>query len=516
MKEPQIHELGLLFEEVQLNNILGDGKTFPDCVPKRLLTEINADYLKSRATTGFDLKRFVNENFSLPKVYSIDYKSDSNKSAGQHISALWDVLTRTPSSSQKRDTEGGPDEESGSLIPLPHPYIVPGGRFREIYYWDSYFTMLGLQVSGRVDMIQHMIDNFSFLIDRIGYIPNGNRTYFIGRSQPPFFSLMVKLLRDEEEKMEKEGKEEEEGVLVKYLPQLEKEYQFWMNDAADLDTKQTSQHRVVRMEDGSKLNRYWDEHNTPRPEAYKEDVELSHQSKQKPEELFRHLRAAAESGWDFSSRWFKDKSFASIHTTEIIPVDLNCLLLHLEQTLAEAYQLAGNSLKSAEYFSLSTKRKIAIKKYCWNEEKKFFFDFDFVANKQKEHFTLAAAFPLFFEVASPAQAISIAELLHQKFLKPGGMTTTLENSGQQWDAPNGWAPLQWIVYKGLLNYGLDDLANQLKSNWTNANLKVYQKTGKMTEKYDVWSNHAEASGGEYPNQDGFGWTNGVYLAMNNS
>jgi alpha,alpha-trehalase len=501
-----IHELGPLFEEVQLNNVLGDGKTFPDCIPKRPLDQIKAEYLESRATTKSGgttaLKKFVEENFSLPKAYSADYKSDATKSAEQHINALWDVLTRRP------------DEQSGSLIPLPHSYIVPGGRFREIYYWDSYFTMLGLRVSNRIDMIRSMIDNFSFLIDHVGYIPNGNRTYFIGRSQPPFFSLMVKLLREEDEKLEREGREEEEGVLIKYLPQLEKEYQFWMKGTDSLNANQSSKNRVVRMADGSILNRYWDEYNTPRPEAYKEDVELSHQSDQKPEELFRHLRAAAESGWDFSSRWFKDvKSFGTIHTTDIIPVDLNCLLLHLEQTLSETYQLAGNRLKSSEYHSLSTKRKIAIKKYCWNEEKGFFFDFDFVAQQQKESYTLAAAFPLFFEIASPDQAISTGKILEEKFLKPGGMTTTLEFSGQQWDAPNGWAPLQWIVYKGLLNYGLDHLANQLKSNWTNANLKVYQKTGKMTEKYDVWSDKAEASGGEYPNQDGFGWTNGVYLAM---
>ncbi len=505
MKHQHIHELGALFEAVQLSNILGDGKTFPDCLAKRSLDDIHSDYLRDKDSKGFDLKKFVADNFSLPKAYSTDYKSDATKSAQQHIQLLWDVLTRKP------------DEETGSLIPLPHPYIVPGGRFREIYYWDSYFTMLGLQVSGRTDMIQNMIDNFSFLIDRIGYIPNGNRTYFIGRSQPPFFSLMVKLLREQEDKTDAEQEEEEVGALVKYLPQLEKEYQFWMRGADKLNANHNALHRVVKLADGSILNRYWDENNTPRPEAYKEDVELSHHSAQKPEDLFRHLRAAAESGWDFSSRWFKDvKSFASIHTTDIVPVDLNCLLLHLEQTLSEAYQLAGNSLKSSEYLSLATKRKAAIKKYCWNEEKKFFFDYDFVAQKQKEHYTLAAAFPLFFEVASPAQAIATAELLAQKFLKSGGMTTTLENSGQQWDAPNGWAPLQWIVYKGLLNYGIDELANQLKSNWTNANLKVYQKTGKMTEKYDAWSDHAEASGGEYPNQDGFGWTNGVYLAMANS
>ena len=497
-----IHELGLLFETVQLGNILGDGKTFPDCVPKRNLDEINTDFLLNKEAPGFDLGKFIEANFSLPKAYSTGYKSDATKTAQQHINSLWNVLTRQP------------DEESGSLIPLPHPYIVPGGRFREIYYWDSYFTMLGLQVSGRVDMIKNMIDNFSFLIDRIGYIPNGNRAYFLGRSQPPFFSLMVKLLRDEEDKIEKEGKEEEEGVLVKYLPQLEKEYEFWMKGTNFLHIDHSSQHRVVRMEDGSILNRYWDEYDTPRPEAYKEDVELSHQSEQKPEILFRQLRAAAESGWDFSSRWFKNpKSFGTIHTTEIIPVDLNCLLLHLEQTLSEAYQIAGNQKKSSDYFSLATKRKAAIKKYCWSEKKQFFFDFDFVEQKQKDHYTLAAVFPLYFEVASASQAISTAEILSGKFLKPGGMTTTLEFSGQQWDAPNGWAPLQWIAYRGLLNYGLDDLAQQLKSKWTHVNLNVYQKTGKMTEKYDVFNDNGEASGGEYPNQDGFGWTNGVFLGM---
>ena len=143
----------------------------------------------------------------------------------------------------------------------------------------------------------------------------------------------------------------------------------------------------------------------------------------------------------------------------------------------------------------------------------FFFDFDFVEKKQKEQYTLAAAFPLFFEIASPPQALSVEKIIRRDFLKAGGVTTTLAFSGQQWDAPNGWAPLQWITYKGLINYGFDQSAHQLKSSWINANTKVYQKTGKMTEKYDVWSEEGEASGGEYPNQDGFGWTNGVYLEM---
>jgi alpha,alpha-trehalase len=487
----QIHELGQLFEEVQLQNILGDGKTFPDCIPKRSLEEINQDYLNQKDKANFELKKFVLDNFELPKVPATEYKSDTSKSATQHINALWDVLTRTP------------DEAGGSIIPLPHPYVVPGGRFREIYYWDSYFTMLGLKVSGRNDLIQNMVDNFAHLIDTVGYIPNGNRTYYMGRSQPPFFSLMVKLLS-----------EAKKNALAHYLPYLEKEYAFWMR-SENLSEKNNAQHRVVRLPDGSLLNRYWDENATPRPESFKEDVELAHHAIQNPESLYRNIRAAAESGWDFSSRWFREEnSFATIHTTEIIPVDLNCLLYHLELVLADAFLELGNHAESIKFQNSSEARKEAIKKYCWNEDLGFFFDYDFVARKQKQSFTLAAAFPLFFHVATHEQAKAVQRILKDKFLKPGGLTTTLLHSGQQWDAPNGWAPLQWIAYRGLLNYGMEDLANHIILTWTNVNSKVYNNSGKMTEKYDVWNKDGNASGGEYPNQDGFGWTNGVFLAMN--
>lgn len=485
----QIHELGELFEEVQLQNILGDGKTFPDCVPKKNLEEINSEYLHHKKNASLDLKKFIEANFNLPKAYSSDYKSDPTKSAEEHIKNLWHALTRQP------------DESGGSLIPLPFPYIVPGGRFREIYYWDSYFTMLGLQASGRIDLIENMVDNFDYLIQKIGYIPNGNRTYFLGRSQPPFFSLMVSLLQESKKDL---------NVLTKYLPSLEQEYQFWMSGSETTSAK----NRVIRLSDGSILNRYWDENDTPRPEAYKEDIELSHQSKKKPSELFQNLRAAAESGWDFSSRWFEDvNSFGTIHTTEIIAVDLNCLLYQLEITISNCYELLKDTIQTKKYLQVAKQRKASILKYCWNEEKKFFFDYDFVRGKQKEHFTLAGAFPLFFKIANEHQAQEVAQTIQLKFLKFGGLTTTLSATRQQWDAPNGWAPLQWISYKGLLNYQHRDLAEQIKSNWLTANQKVYANTGKMTEKYDVWSEHGEASGGEYPNQDGFGWTNGVYLAM---
>lgn len=491
----EIYELTELFAAVQLNNILPDGKTFPDCVPKLSLEKILDSYNQSKNDADFDLKAFVLHHFDLPKSDFDDFKSDPNKSITAHIDGLWTVLTRQP------------DKAMSSLIPLPHPYVVPGGRFREIYYWDSYFTMCGLRVSKRIDLIENMVDNFAFLLNTIGHIPNGNRTYYVGRSQPPFFAAMVQLLSEEKGK----------HILVKYLPQLECEYNFWMKNASILRGLKNASNRVVLMPNASLMNRYWDENDTPRPESYKEDVEIAHNSGQKPNIVYQHLRAAAESGWDFSSRWFKETDkFESIHTTDIVPIDLNCLLFNLEKTIAEAHSLAGNGEKAFMFQKLADERQLMVNTYCWNEEKNFYFDYDFVGNEQTEHATLAAAFPLFFKIATQEQAEKVAKILMDKFLKTGGLTTTLAETGQQWDAPNGWAPLQWIAYVGLSNYGLTEAADAIKSNWLKANERIYQKTGKMTEKYDVFNQDLEAGGGEYPLQDGFGWTNGVFLALKNA
>jgi alpha,alpha-trehalase len=487
-----IHQLGTLFEQVQLQSVFPDNKTFPDCLPKYDLVEINEKFLSQKDSSSFDLKNFVDENFDLPENYNTSYKTDSNESIEDHITSLWSVLTRVPK------------QENSSLIALPNAYVVPGGRFREVYYWDSFFTMLGLQVSKRVDLIQNIVDNFSFLLDKIGHIPNGNRAYYVGRSQPPFYALMVRLL----------SVEKGEEVLINYLPYFEKEYQFCMTGIDSLTTENKAEKRVVLLPNGAVLNRFYDENDSPRPESYKEDVELSHKSAQKPEILFRHLRAAAESGWDFSSRWFRDEEvFGSIHTTEIIPVDLNCLLLYLEKTLSEAYSLKLDAANAVKYKILAQNRKEAIQNYCWSEEQKFYFDYDFIENKQKPYFTLAATYPLYFGISTKSQAEKVAQILADKFLKRGGLLTTLSKTGQQWDAPNGWAPLQWIAYKGLLNYDISKLAQSIKQNWTELNRKVFNETGKLTEKYNVDEDVVETGGGEYPNQDGFGWTNGVFLKM---
>lgn len=492
MSKAEIFDLPDLFRDVQLQKVFADGKTFVDCLPKSAPEEINAKYIQQRDQPGFNLEKFVLANFDLPLIHSNGYKSDLNKTVEEHIEKLWNVLTRQP------------DKKTGSLIPLPYPYIVPGGRFGEIYYWDSYFTMLGLKASGKNKMLENMVKNFSYLIDTLGYIPNGNRSYFIGRSQPPFYSLMIKLLASIK------GKE----ALIGYLPTLEKEYRFWMKGADQLNEINTALHHTVRMPGGEVLNRYWDENVTARPESFREDVELSHHSEQEPTKLYRHLRAGAESGWDYSCRWFKDiNSFGSIHTTDIVPVDLNCLIFHLEQTIAEIYQLKGNIEAEKQYQSLAEKRKGSIQKYCWNKEQGFYFDYDAEESKQKRSLTLAGVFPLFFNIATVEQAEQVTTIVKDKFLQPGGVVSTLETTGQQWDAPNGWAPLQWTTVTGLENYGHTELAKNIAKRWIQLNTSVFKRTGKLMEKYNVVDTHLEAGGGEYAGQDGFGWTNGVLLAL---
>jgi alpha,alpha-trehalase len=372
-----------------------------------------------------------------------------------------------------------------------------------MYYWDSYFTMLGLAESGKYDLIRNMVDNFCFLIGKFGYIPNGNRTYYLSRSQPPYFSLMIELLAD------KAG----DSAYLKYRDCMEQEYQFWMRGIPELNSKQNAFERVVETADNEILNRYWDALSQPRPESYYSDVVLYQQSG-RDISFYRNIRATAESGWDFSSRWFKgDTGLANVYTTEIIPVDLNCLLYHLEMTLSKCYQLNQNETMSEGYLKKAEIRKMLINKYFWNNDKGFYFDYNFADEMQSDSYTLAGIFPLFFQIADEQQAVKAAQIIRKKFLKSGGVVTTLINTGEQWDCPNGWAPLQWITYKGLKNYGYDMLADSIADRWLDLNMKVFFETGKMMEKYDVIDINRPGGGGEYPLQDGFGWTNGIFLKL---
>lgn len=484
-------ELGELFTDVQEKAVFPDSKTFVDAIPRKSPGEILKEYRIEKKEEGFTLKAFVEEHFILPAPPSLNI-NDTFPPVTEHIENLWGRLVRT-------DTP-----TAGSLIGLPHPYIVPGGRFNEMYYWDSYFTMLGLQVSGKDTLIRQMVENFAWLINEYGFIPNGTRSYYLTRSQPPFFSLMVGLLAETEN----------ESVYVEFLPQLLQEYNFWMEGAERLDQDEKAFKRVVLLPDGSILNRYWDNSDTPRPEAYKEDVATAALAQEEPAPTYRNLRAAAESGWDFSSRWLGNGlTLSSILTTEIIPVDLNSLLYQLELNIAKAYALQEKDERSKDFVVKAVNRKNAVLEYCWSPEAGFFMDYHFPSEEPTGVYSLAGMYPLFFEMAQEQQTESVAAIVEEYFLFPGGLTSTLNLTGQQWDAPNGWAPLQWISYAGFMKYGYTRLAQTIRERWMEIVEKEYQESGRLLEKYNVVYPEVEGGGGEYPTQDGFGWTNGVYLRM---
>lgn len=485
---------GALFVAVQEQKLFPDSKTFADAIAVEPAEKIMQAYEQEIKQSTFDLKSFVTRYFRFEAEPASGYKS-GKEDICTHIRNLWPVLTRKP------------DEASAgsSLLPLKYPYVVPGGRFREIYYWDSYFTMLGLRYSGEKKLMRSMVRNFADLITRYGHVPNGNRSYYLSRSQPPFFALMVDLLAEEE------GNQ----VYKEFLPALRQEYDFWMEGAEQLGQGQNYR-RVVRMNDGSLLNRYYSDSAMPRDESWREDVATAARSGRDVGDVYRDLRAAAESGWDFSSRWLENpQDLATIRTLDIVPVDLNSLLYHLEQVLMQAYALEGDNPSAEAFRARSEARKQAINDYLWNDNTGSFADYVISKHQLSQAITAVGIFPLLFSLADDIQAERVTIATAEHLLQEGGLLTTTVKTGQQWDAPNVWAPLQWIAVKGFGNYGKDMLATQIARNWTDTVLHNYRSTGALKEKYTAYQNSADAGGGEYPNQDGFGWTNGVFLALVN-
>lgn len=485
--------LGPLFNDVQTAKLFPDQKTFADAVPNSDPLMILADYRMQKNQSGFDLRHFVQVNFTLPKDGE-KYVPPAGQSLREHIDGLWPVLTRSTTDAEKWD----------SLLPLPEPYVVPGGRFREIYYWDSYFTMLGLAESNHWDKVSDMVANFAYEIDSWGHIPNGNRTYYLSRSQPPFFAFMVELL----------AQHDGNDALKKYLPQMLKEYSYWMEGVETLQPGQQNK-RVVKLDDGTILNRYWDERDSPRPESWVEDIATAKSNPNRPAtEIYRDLRSAAASGWDFSSRWMDNPNqLGTLRTTSIVPVDLNALMYKMEKMIALASKAAGDDAKAAQYDGFANARQKGIEKYLWNDKEGWYADYDLKSHKVRNQLTAAALFPLYVNAAAKDRAIKVATATQAHLLQPGGLATTSVKSGQQWDAPNGWAPLQWVAASGLQNYGQDTVAMDVTWRFLTNVQHTYDREKKLVEKYDVSTTGTGGGGGEYPLQDGFGWTNGVTLKM---
>ncbi len=351
-------------------------------------------------------------------------------------------------------------------IGLPNPFVSPSSGIynRDQFYWDSYFTILGLIEEGEVSLSKGMVDNFVYLYNRFGIIPSRNRFYNLGISQIPFLTSMAievfKVLKD------KKWLKKVAEVAVKELDE------YWVNK------REKRNHFVYRG-----LSRYCDP-------------------------FFTDLTAEHESGWDMTSR-FNNKCL------DHLPIDLNSCLFKYESDLSEIFEILGEELKSKTYLLKAKKRKIEISRLMWNERKGFFFDYDYKTKSQSNFYSIAGFYPLWAGLASLKQAKKLKDNLKRLEYK-GGLANTqkrgLSKRFKQHDYPNGWPQQHWIVVSGLLNYGFRRDAKRIAKKWLNVNSKVFRKTGKFWEKYDVVSCDI-GKDGRYNTQSGFGWTNAVFLKL---
>lgn len=474
-----------LFASVQLQRVFRDSKTFADAIPKHSYAEALEAFAQSQPDDK-DLLAFVHAHFDVSEPNEV-IPSGARQNLHEFIERTWQDLTK-PADRQDMDS---------SLLKLPHDYLIPGGRFQEIYYWDSYFSALGLLQSGHGKLVKNMLDNFIYLQQTFGIIPNGNRAYYLSRSQPPILALMVDLLSAADASFNP----------LEYLPALITEYDFW--------TKGASNPRAVVTANGFVASRYWDDNAQPRPESYFEDIELASKlPEQERADFYRNLRAACESGWDFSSRWLSDPNkLSSICTTDILPVDLNALLAISEKSIMRMAKQTNQSELEGTFAARYEARLEFFNQTFWQPHAACYADVNIDDLRATGVMSLAGAVPLFALLATQEQAKKVASQLATNFLQKGGLVTTLHSSSQQWDAPNGWAPLQWFAVEGLKHYGYDSLANEIAQKWVD-NIRVfYQANGVIMEKYNVVDPNAFASGGEYDVQLGFGWTNGVTSAL---
>lgn len=410
---------------------------------------------------------------------------------------MWKNLCR------KMKPEVHENPERFSLVHVPHSFVVPGGRFREFYYWDSYWVIKGLLVSGMFESAKDMIRNFVYLVDRFGFIPNGGRTYLLNRSQPPFLLPMVydyyKATKDEQ-------------FLREVLPSIQAEYDWWWKN------------RVVNMTlaNGKSytLFQYRASTRSPRPESYKEDVHSAAglASEADKEMFYQSIAAACESGWDFSSRWFADgASLSSCHTTQILPVDLNAMMCFNTQLLGEVYGVLGNAALAQTMEERCQLMKKSFNEIFWDDNLGCWFDYLLKDNSHNHQFYASCVVPIFANAYDDVSKVSRA---FQYFQKCGvldtGLATSLRHSGQQWDFPNAWSPLVHMLIVGLRNtmdVELQAGAATIASNWLKMNHSLFSQTGFMFEKYNVTSESLIAGGGEYEIQTGFGWSNGVVLDL---
>ncbi|CAD7701963.1 unnamed protein product [Ostreobium quekettii] len=466
------------------------------------------------ALEGSDLEELVPQDWSekgTEWLQSVPATGPMRDWAKQ-LNELWKCLYK-----KANPSPANPDRHS--LLPVPHPILVAGGRFREMYYWDSYWTVKGLLVCGMHRTASLQVENLLYLLDQHGHVPNGNRVYYLNRSQPPLLSAMVDLIWQATGCVE---------FLAYATPLLVREHSYWMVHPHCVRVKGLSGQV-------HNLSRYHADWTLPRPESYGADVvTASLATARQPEAVYRDLASAAESGWDFSSRWLQSPcSLHTIRTTSVVPADLNGFLFQMETNIARFAAALNDNATCKAFQALARARQAAMDDVLWNGNSHQWKDFlletethcecdavkEIVWDGSQSSGTYASNWlPLWcgLQPANGTDAEEVVESCRRSgLICSAGIATSLVESGQQWDFPNGWPPLQCMLIEGLMGAGPKgmDLAQSLARAWLATNFETFQKTGHMHEKYDVREIGRAGAGGEYTPQVGFGWTNGVALFL---
>jgi alpha,alpha-trehalase len=427
------------------------------------------------------------------------------------------------------------------LLFLENPYVVPGGRFNEMYGWDSYFIIRGLLRDGKIDMARGMVENFFFEIEHYGSVLNANRTYYLTRSQPPFLSSMIVAVWE----AEKERGHEDLKWLAKAYRYANEDYEMWLQEP--------------HLAGATGLSRYYDFGDGPVPEGLHDETGYYHDvlayfakqpgpspylverttadalkhpeyslalcadgspaagSKCAPakyvalsDEYYKGDRSMRESGFDISFRFGP----YGAETHHYAPVCLNSLLYKTETDLEQVSKWLGDRAAAAQWHQRAEKRLKIMRTLLWDDARGLFFDYDFQHKKLSSYEYATTFYPLWAGLATAAQAKSVMRNL-PLFERQGGLAMSTKQTGVQWDYPYGWAPIQLLAVEGLRRYGYNEDADRISCEFLGMVLDNFARDGNIREKYDVVSDSSniQLAEGYRDNIVGFGWTNGVFLEL---
>jgi len=495
---------GEVLSTIQEAGIFIDSKTFVDMPMKSDPEDIIKEFKLLQNHSVSTLSQFLRDNFLTAGSELLSWtptdwveqpqfiqsiKSEEYKEFATQVNGMWKALGKQ----LIQDVNDNPQRYS--ILPQRNPFIVPGERFHEFYYWDTYWIIRGLLTCDMKVTAKGILENAFDLIDEYGFIPNGARVYYLTRSQPPLLSEMVRYYYENTKDID---------LLRTAVPYLEKEYSYWMKTHA------------VELPGGYILNRFFTESKGPRPESYREDMHsIKDMSEEQAHSFFSNIIAGAESGEDFTSRWFADGTdLKSISTQEFIPVGLNSIMYKFEANMIYFYEkLEMNT--SIDFKQALNNRKAAMDKFLWDASSFQWYDYSLLNHSKILRAYPSNWFPIWAGAYDPTLSKELLESLQNSgLIQIGGVLTTHLESGQQWDNPNTWAPHQSLVVQLLEELATPEsiqLAETVAQRWIKTTYLGYKTTRMMHEKYNALIPGAPGSGGEYPPQIGFGWTNGVTL-----